>query len=118
LAPQTVIVPTAPDVAAPAAAASRDLEQLALGLAVVRQSVDQLTAPTRGRAAMTRIPIIALLAGLAMGSAGAKDYRVSEIQPIGEIKCNFHNEGSFSSSTEPCFVNSRVHCELAKSLLA
>ena len=44
LAPQTVIVPTAPDVAAPAAAASPDLEQLALGLAVVRQSVDQLTA--------------------------------------------------------------------------
>jgi hypothetical protein len=45
LAPQTVtVVPTAPDVAAPAAPASRDLEQLALGLAAVRQSVDQLTA--------------------------------------------------------------------------
>jgi hypothetical protein len=43
-APQTVpVVPTAPDVAAPIAA-SPDLNQLALGLAAVRQSVDQLRA--------------------------------------------------------------------------
>jgi hypothetical protein len=34
-----------------------------------------------------------------MGSAGAKDYRVSEIQAIGEFRCNFHNE----PSTQPCF---------------
>ena len=45
LAPQTAsVVPTAPDAAAPAAAASGDLQGLALGLASVRQSVDQLTA--------------------------------------------------------------------------
>jgi hypothetical protein len=45
LAPQAAsVVPTAPDVAAPAAAASGDLQGLALGLASVRQSVDQLTA--------------------------------------------------------------------------
>jgi hypothetical protein len=44
LAPQTVpVVPTAPDVA-PADTASSGLPQLALGLAAVRQSVDQLTA--------------------------------------------------------------------------
>jgi len=44
LAPQPAsVVPTAPDVAAPAAAASADLQGLALGLASVRQSVDQLT---------------------------------------------------------------------------
>ena len=50
---------------------------------------------------MMKTPIIALVAGLAMGSAGGKDYRVSEIQPIGEIRCNFHDEGS-SPRTEPC----------------
>ena len=45
LAPQNaIVVPTAPDVAPAAASHSRDLEQLALGLAVVRQSVDQLRA--------------------------------------------------------------------------
>ena len=44
LAPQTApVVPTASDVPAPTAA-SPELEQLALGLAAVRQSVDQLTA--------------------------------------------------------------------------
>jgi hypothetical protein len=42
LAPQTVS--TAPDVVAPAGTASSDLQQLALGLAAVRESVDQLTA--------------------------------------------------------------------------
>ena len=47
---------------------------------------------------MMRTSIAALVAGLAMGSAGAKDYRVSEIQAIGEIRCNFHNE----PSTQPC----------------
>jgi hypothetical protein len=42
LAPQTApVVPIAP---APAAAASSDVQQLAFGLAAVRQSVDQLTA--------------------------------------------------------------------------
>jgi hypothetical protein len=51
---------------------------------------------------MMKTPIIALVAGLAMGSAGGKDYRVSEIQPIGEIRCNFHNEGASLSGTEPC----------------
>src|SRR5262249_15186877 len=45
LAPQTAsVVPTASDAAAPAAAASGELQGLALGLASVRQSVDQLTA--------------------------------------------------------------------------
>ena len=46
LAPQTAPVQTAPDVVAPAAAAaaSPDLQRLALGLASVRQSVDQLAA--------------------------------------------------------------------------
>jgi hypothetical protein len=44
LAPQNVpVVPTASDVAAPTAA-KPELKQLALGLATVRQSVDQLTA--------------------------------------------------------------------------
>jgi hypothetical protein len=44
LAPQTVpVAPIAPDVA-PADTASSGLPQLALGLAAVRQSVDQLTA--------------------------------------------------------------------------
>jgi hypothetical protein len=47
---------------------------------------------------MMRTSIVALVAGFAIGSAGAKDYRVSEIQAIGEIRCNFHNE----PSTEPC----------------
>jgi len=47
---------------------------------------------------MMRTSIAALVAGLAVGSAGAKDYRVSEIQAIGEIRCNFHNE----PSTQPC----------------
>ena len=47
-------------------------------------------------------PIIALIAGLTMGGAGAKEYRVSEIQPLGEIRCNFHNEGSSVPSTQPC----------------
>jgi hypothetical protein len=32
--------------------------------------------------------IIALIAGLAMGDVGAKEYRVSEVQPLGEIRCN------------------------------
>ena len=42
LAPQTApVVPIAP---APAGAASSDVQQLAFGLAAVRQSVDQLTA--------------------------------------------------------------------------
>jgi hypothetical protein len=45
LAPQTVpVVPIASDVVPPAVAALSDLKQLALGLAAVRQSVDQLTA--------------------------------------------------------------------------
>jgi hypothetical protein len=46
LAPQTAPVQTAPDVVAraAAAAASPDLQRLALGLASVRQSVDQLAA--------------------------------------------------------------------------
>jgi pyruvate/2-oxoglutarate dehydrogenase complex dihydrolipoamide acyltransferase (E2) component len=45
LAPQTPsAVQTAPDVQAPAAAASPDLQRLALSLASVRQSVDQLAA--------------------------------------------------------------------------
>jgi hypothetical protein len=45
LAPQTVpVVPTAPNDGAPADAGSSGLPQLALGLAAVRQSVDQLTA--------------------------------------------------------------------------
>jgi hypothetical protein len=46
--------------------------------------------------------IIALIAGLAMGDVGAKEYRVSEVQPLGEIRCNFHNEGSSLPSTKPC----------------
>jgi hypothetical protein len=45
LAPQTLSVgSTAPDVVAPAGTASSELQQLALGLAAVRESVDQLTA--------------------------------------------------------------------------
>jgi hypothetical protein len=45
LAPQTPpVASTAPEVVAPAAAASPDLQQLVLGLASVRQSVDQLAA--------------------------------------------------------------------------
>jgi|SRR6516164_5648278 len=45
LAPQTVpVVPTAPDATRPASSVSHDLEQLALGVAAVRQSVDQLAA--------------------------------------------------------------------------
>ena len=45
LAPQTApVVPTASDVVAPAGAASSDVQQLAFGLAAVRQSVDLLTA--------------------------------------------------------------------------
>ena len=44
LAPQSVpVLPSAPDVVA-AGAASSDVQQLALGLAAVRQSVDQLAA--------------------------------------------------------------------------
>jgi hypothetical protein len=37
-----------------------------------------------------------------VGSAAARDYRVSEIRPLGEVKCNFHNESSPSSQTKPC----------------
>jgi hypothetical protein len=45
LAPQTApVVPTAHDVVAPAAAASPELQQLTVGLAFVRQSIDQLAA--------------------------------------------------------------------------
>jgi hypothetical protein len=45
LAPQTApVAPTAPDAVAPAVATSSDMQQLAFGLAAVRQSVDQLTA--------------------------------------------------------------------------
>jgi hypothetical protein len=45
LAPQTApVVSTAPDVVSPVATASPELQQLALGLAAVRQTVDQLTA--------------------------------------------------------------------------
>jgi hypothetical protein len=45
LAPQTApVAQTAPEVMAPAPAASPDLQPLALGLASVRQSVDQLAA--------------------------------------------------------------------------
>jgi pyruvate/2-oxoglutarate dehydrogenase complex dihydrolipoamide acyltransferase (E2) component len=45
LAPQTPpVASTAPEVVAPAAAASPDLQQLVLGLASVRQSADQLAA--------------------------------------------------------------------------
>jgi hypothetical protein len=45
LAPQAApVVPTATDVVAPAGAASSDVQQLAFGLAAVRQSVDLLTA--------------------------------------------------------------------------
>ena len=45
LAPQTApVVPTASDVVAPAGAASPDVQQLAFGLAAVRQGVDLLTA--------------------------------------------------------------------------
>ena len=45
LAPQPAsVVPTAPEVAAPASSASPELQQLALGLAALRQSVDQLAA--------------------------------------------------------------------------
>jgi hypothetical protein len=45
LAPQTELaVPTAANVVAPAAAAAPDLQQLALGLASVRQTVEQLAA--------------------------------------------------------------------------
>jgi hypothetical protein len=45
LAPQTVpVVSTAADVVPPAGAASSDVQQLAFGLAAVRQSVDLLTA--------------------------------------------------------------------------
>jgi hypothetical protein len=45
LAPQTAsVVPTATDVVAPAVAATPDLQQLALGLASIRQSIDQLAA--------------------------------------------------------------------------
>jgi hypothetical protein len=43
-----------------------------------------------------------LLAGVAMGSVGMKGYRVSKAQPLGEMRCNFHDEGSSPSSTEPC----------------
>jgi hypothetical protein len=48
-----------------------------------------------------RALIVALLAGVAMGSVGMKGYRVSKVQPLGEIRCNFHDEGS-SPRTEPC----------------
>jgi hypothetical protein len=45
LTPRTAsVVPTAPDLVAPAVAATPDLQKLALGLASVRQSVDQLAA--------------------------------------------------------------------------
>ncbi len=45
LAPQTApLAPTAPEAVAPAAATSSDVQRLALGLAAVRQSIDQLTA--------------------------------------------------------------------------
>ena len=45
LAPHTApVVPTTPDVAAPATAASPELQQLVIGLAFVRQSIDQLAA--------------------------------------------------------------------------
>jgi hypothetical protein len=46
--------------------------------------------------------IIALIAGLAMGDVGAKEHRVFEVQPLGEIICNFHNEGSSLPSTKLC----------------
>jgi hypothetical protein len=49
-----------------------------------------------------RTPLIIIIAGLAVGSAAARDYRVSEIRPLGEVKCNFHNESSPSSQTKPC----------------
>jgi hypothetical protein len=48
-----------------------------------------------------RASIVILLAGVAMGSAGMKGYRVSKVQPLGEIRCNFHDEGS-PPRTEPC----------------
>ena len=45
IAPQTArVAATAPDAVAPAVATSSDMQGLALGLAAVRQSVDQLTA--------------------------------------------------------------------------
>ena len=45
LAPQAApVVPTATDVVAPAGAASSDVQQLAFGLAAVRQSIDLLAA--------------------------------------------------------------------------
>jgi hypothetical protein len=45
LTPQTVpVVATSPNVVAPASSASPDLQHLALGLAALRQSVDQLTS--------------------------------------------------------------------------
>jgi hypothetical protein len=49
-----------------------------------------------------RTLITALAASLAMGSAGAKDFRVSEIRAIGQVNCNFHNEGSALLTTKPC----------------
>ena len=42
--------------------------------------------------------IVGVAAGLVGGSALAKNYPVSEIRPLSEIKCNFRNNGS----TEQC----------------
>jgi hypothetical protein len=49
------------------------------------------------RTATVTVPIIALL----VGSIGTKEHFVPKVQTLGEIRCNFHDEGS-SPSTVPC----------------
>ena len=61
--------------------------------------LDQYAVPFKTATVM--VPIIALLASVVMGSTGTKDHFVAEVQALGEIRCNFHDEGS-SPSTAPC----------------
>jgi hypothetical protein len=61
--------------------------------------LDQYAVPFKTATVM--VPIIALLASVVMGSTGTKDHFVPKVQALGEIRCNFHDEGS-SPNTLPC----------------
>jgi hypothetical protein len=54
------------------------------------------------RTLTTVLVATALAVSLAIGGTNAKDFRVSEIRPIGQVKCNFHNQDSALLATKPC----------------
>src|SRR5260370_40485867 len=53
------------------------------------------------RACGLRLPV-ALAAILASLGVAAKDYRVSEVQTFGEVKCYSHYSGWLTTTTGPC----------------